>query len=86
MDVDDRTESINKKIRDAETEWVPLIVVLGEKEKKTKKYATRFRESGKVDNLELKKLIKTIKDKTDSYPYKPLSLPRLLTKRPIFVG
>ncbi len=86
VDVDDRTESINKKIRDAETEWVPLIIVLGEKEKKTKKYATRFRESGKVDNLELKKLIKTIKDKTKGYPYKPLSLPKLLTKRPIFVG
>ena len=86
VDVDDRTESVQKKIRDAETEWVPLIVVIGEKEKKTKKYATRFRESGKVENIDIKKLVKAVKDNTKGYPYRPLSLPRLLTKRPIFIG
>ena len=86
VDIDDRTESVQKKIRDAETDWCPLIVVLGEKEKKTKKYATRFRETGKVEKLDIKKLIKRIKDKTEGYPYKPLTLPRLLTKRPIFCG
>jgi threonyl-tRNA synthetase len=85
-DVDDRSESISKKIRDAEMEWVPLIVVIGEKEKKTKKYAVRFRESGKVENLDLKKLVKYVKDKTKDFPYKPLTLSRMLTKRPIFVG
>ena len=86
VDVDDRSESINKKIRDAETEWVPLIVVVGEKEKKTKKYATRFRESGKVKGMDLKKLIKYVKSRTEDFPYRPLSLPRLLSRRPIFVG
>lgn len=86
VDIDDRTESVQKKIRDAETEWVPLIVVLGEKEKKTKKYATRFRATGKVESLDVKKLVKTVKDKTAGYPYKALTLPRLLTKRPIFIG
>ena len=86
VEVDDRTESVQKKIRDAEIEWVPLIVVIGKKEKKTKKYATRFRESGKVEKMELKKLIKYVKDRTKAYPFKPLTLPRLLTKRPVFIG
>jgi threonyl-tRNA synthetase len=86
VDVDDRTESINKKIRDAEMEWVPLIVVLGEKEKQSGRLAVRFRESGKVESIEKKELIKRIHDKIKGFPYKPLTLPRLLSKRPIFVG
>ena len=32
VDVDDREESVGKRIRDAEKEWVPYIVVIGEKE------------------------------------------------------
>ncbi|MEM0316051.1 MAG: threonine--tRNA ligase, partial [Archaeoglobaceae archaeon] len=32
VDVDDRDETLNKKIRDASMEWIPYIVVLGEKE------------------------------------------------------
>ncbi|MCX6818920.1 MAG: threonine--tRNA ligase [Candidatus Aenigmarchaeota archaeon] len=85
-DVDDRTESINKKIRDAEMEWVPLIVVLGSKEKQSGKLAVRFRDTGKVENLEKKELIKRIHDKIKGFPYKSLTLPRLLSKRPIFFG
>ncbi len=86
IDVDDRTESVQKKIRDAEMEWTPLIVVIGEKEKESKNYATRFRETGKVENMTLEEIIKYVKDKTKGYPCKPLPLPRLLTKRPVFIG
>ena len=86
VDIDDRVESISKKIRDAETEWIPLIIVIGEKEEKTNKLAVRFRETGKVENMEQKEIIKHVKDKTKSFPFKQLPLPRLLSKRPRFVG
>lgn len=86
IDIDDRAESVQKKIRDSEVEWVPMIVVVGEKEKKSGKLAVRFRETGKVENMEPKELVKKIKKETKDYPFKPLPLPRLLTKRPKFVG
>ncbi len=86
VDVDDRTESVQKKIRDSEMEWVPMTVVIGEKEEKEKKYATRFRETGKVESLELKEIIAHVKSRTKGFPYKPLPLSRSLTKRPVFLG
>ncbi|MEM7819356.1 MAG: threonine--tRNA ligase [Candidatus Aenigmatarchaeota archaeon] len=86
VDIDDRTESIAKKIRDAEVEWVPLTIVIGEKEKESGKLAVRFRQSGKIEKMELNEIIKYIREKTKDFPFKKLSLPRLLTKRPVFIG
>ncbi|MCK4635097.1 MAG: threonine--tRNA ligase, partial [Candidatus Aenigmarchaeota archaeon] len=86
VDVDDRTESVQKKIRDSEVEWVPMIVVVGEREKESGKLAVRFRETGKVENMKKEELVKKIKKETKDYPFKPLPLPRLLSKRPKFVG
>jgi len=86
VDIDDRIESVPKKVRDAETEWIPIIVVIGEKEKKSGKLAVRFRESGKIQNMTHKQIIKHVRDKTSGFPFKPLALPKMLTKRPVFIG
>ena len=43
-DIDDREESVSRKIRDAEKEWTPIIVVVGEKESKSKTFSPRFRD------------------------------------------
>ena len=86
VDIDDRTESIGKKIRNAEMEWVPLIIVLGEKEKKSKKYSVRFRESGKQEQMTLKQIQDFVKKQTEEFPFMPLSLPKHLSKRAVFVG
>jgi threonyl-tRNA synthetase len=85
-DVDDRTESIGKKVRDAETEWVNHIVVMGEKERKSGKLAVRFRETGKVKEMKPGELAALIKKQTSGYPYRPLPMDMMLTKRPVFVG
>lgn len=86
VDIDDRTESINRKVRDAETEWINLIVVLGEKEKKSGSLAVRFRETGKVKNMKPKELSDFVKKETGQFPFRKLPLPRLLSKRPVFIG
>ena len=83
-DVDDRVETIQRKVRDAEIEWVPLIVVLGDKEKKSGKLAVRFRETGKVENKSMDELVMHVQSLTTGFPFKPLPLPRHLTKRPKF--
>lgn len=46
-EVDKRSESISKKVRDAQIEYVPLIVTVGEKEEKSKTVALRTLD-GKV--------------------------------------
>lgn len=86
VDIDDRVESVGKKIRDAETEWINLIIVVGEKEKKSGKLAVRFRETGKVKELSTKALVDAISEETKGFPYKPLPIPRLYSKRVVFFG
>ena len=85
VDIDDTVESINKKVRNAEMEWVPYIVVVGQKEKESGNLAVRLRETGKVSNMSVEELTKAIYEKTKDYPFRKLSLNRLLTKRPTFV-
>jgi len=89
LDIDDREESVGKKIRDAEKEWIPIIVVIGEKEKNSKKFTPRFRDKSvgditkKYSTKELSDLvIKNIK----GYPQEPIPLPVNLSKRPKFKG
>ncbi|MEM4347689.1 MAG: threonine--tRNA ligase [Candidatus Altiarchaeota archaeon] len=84
-DFDDRELNVGKKIRDAEMEWVPYIVVVGREEEKTKSINVRVRENRKQEKMKVSKLIKEIKDKTKGMPFKPLSLPKELSKRPKFV-
>jgi threonyl-tRNA synthetase len=86
VDIDDRRETVEKKIRDAELEWVPFIVVVGKKEVKSKKISVRIRESGKIKEMKVEKLVELVKSLTKDKPFKPLSLPKLLSNRPIFVG
>ncbi|MBN2458887.1 threonine--tRNA ligase [Candidatus Woesearchaeota archaeon] len=84
IDIDDNTESIGKRVRQAEKEWVPYILVVGDEELKADKFKARVR--GKKDAVEMGKheLIKEIKEKTKEFPWKPLPLPMLLSKRPQF--
>ena len=37
VDVDDTNETVNKRIRNSEEEWIPYIIVLGDKEMKSTK-------------------------------------------------
>jgi threonyl-tRNA synthetase len=84
VDIDDRRDSVPKKIRSAELEWIPYIIVIGEKEIKSKKIALRDRKTGKTTSVSASALIKKIKKETGGKPYKKLPLPRKLSNRPSF--
>lgn len=86
VDVDDSSERLNKKIRRAEKEWVPYIIVVGEKEKEQNIIMVRRREDGKQYEMQLEDLIKEIRQKTEGFPYKPRPLPLLVSMRPKFRG
>ncbi len=64
-EIDDRDESISKKVRDAELKKVPYILVVGEKEKKAKKVAVRD-QSGDKGQQDLDKFIKGILSEINS--------------------
>jgi threonyl-tRNA synthetase len=87
IDIDDRDESVGRKIRDAEKEWIPIIIVIGDKERESKTYNPRFRNLKIVDKEKtytLDELYDLIISKIDIYPQQKLSLPLYLSKRPKF--
>ena len=86
VDVDNRNETVAKKVRNAERDWVPYVIVIGEKEMKMKNLPARVRGVEKLKVLTSQKLVDEIKKETVNMPFKPLALPKLLSMRPIFVG
>jgi threonyl-tRNA synthetase len=84
-DIDDRDEKVGRKIRDAEKEWINMIVVYGEKEKESGMLPVRLR-SGDIKELTVDELKENIENKLSGLPFAGLSLPVHLSKRPIFRG
>ncbi len=84
-DVDDRDGKIGKKIRDAEREWVNLIVVYGEKEAASGMLPVRFR-SGEMKQMSLEKINEFVRKESEGYPYRGIPVPMLLSKRVKFRG
>ncbi|MBK5113155.1 MAG: threonine--tRNA ligase [Candidatus Heimdallarchaeota archaeon] len=84
VDIDDRSERIGKKIRKAEQEWIPYVIVIGEKELASNKFNVRVRKDQEEKLFTEKTLIKRINDETKDLPYVPLTLPMLVTLQPLF--
>jgi len=86
VDVDDRPLTLQKKIREAETEWVPYTVVVGQKELDSGELAVRDRSTGKMRQMSLKALVEEVASLGKAKPFRPLPLPKHLSKRPQFHG
>jgi threonyl-tRNA synthetase len=84
VDVDDRPITMQKKIREAEKEWINYIVVVGQKEISSGILPVRDRKARKIRKMQLRELIDEIKEKTRGKPFKPSTLPKSLSKRPQF--
>ena len=82
VDLDDRDETLGKRIREAEKEWIPFIIVIGEKEAKSNKLSVRDRSVGIVKELNINELVKEIKDTSKDKPFMPLNMSKHLSKRP----
>ena len=89
VDVDDRNETLSKKVRDAQTEWVPYIAVVGDKEVESGKLSVTVRAEStqnehKRVEMSVEDLTARIKAECEGKPFMPLPLPRLLSLRPSF--
>jgi threonyl-tRNA synthetase len=81
-DIDDRDETVGKKIRESETEWVRYTIVVGDKEINSGKLVVRDRVEGKQREMVLQGLIDEAKAQTKDKPFLPLNLPKHLSARP----
>ncbi len=85
-DVDDRNETVGKKIRSGEKEWIPYLLVVGEKEKASGELNVRCREDRSQRAMAVREFAEVVRRKTEGMPFRPLPLPKLVSKRPIFYG
>ena len=84
-DIDDRELSVAKKIREAESEWIHFIIVIGDKEVDGKELVVRERLAKSQYNTSLVNLMEKIKLEISDKPYLPLNLPSYLSKRPLIM-
>ena len=81
VDVDERPETVGKKIRNAGKEWIPYTIVIGDNELESDKLTVNVRETNEKVLMNKKELIIKIKDDVDAMPFRQLPLPLKLTKR-----
>ncbi|MEM3153566.1 MAG: threonine--tRNA ligase [Candidatus Bathyarchaeia archaeon] len=86
VDIDDRPLTLQKRVREAEMEWIPYIIVAGQKEIDSEVLPVRDRKAKQIRKMKLDELISEIKSHMRGKPFKPLPLPKYVSKRPQFYG
>jgi len=81
VDIDDRSESVGKRIRQAEKEWVHHVAVIGDEEAASGRLSVRSRLTGKTETMAVGELAASIAGATRGMPRAPPNLPRLLSER-----
>jgi len=81
-DLDDRDDTMQSKVRDAELSWIPYTIIYGEKEISAKELSVRSRASSKESKIALTPFLKQFKNEVEGYPTRPLTYPALLSQRP----
>jgi len=84
VDVDDREESLGKKIREAAKEWIPYIIVIGQREIESNTINVRIRRTNDQKVMTVDELVKVLEEETRGYPKVPQTLPLFVSARPVF--
>jgi len=83
VDIDDRNDTIGKRIRDAEKEWIKYILVIGEREVSSENLSIRERNVSDVKEVSFNEFVTEIHSQADDKPYSSRNVPLLLSKRPV---
>ncbi|MDX1471319.1 MAG: His/Gly/Thr/Pro-type tRNA ligase C-terminal domain-containing protein, partial [Flavobacteriaceae bacterium] len=72
--VDNRSETIGKKIREAELQKIPYMIIVGENEEKSGKISVRKHGGEDLGMVSVEEFVKLVKDQTDSElkPFTPV--------------
>lgn len=79
-DLDDRAETLGKKIRNAAQDWVPYVVVVGDSELEGK-LTVNIRSTGEKVQMDPDELIELVRSETHGMPFRKLPLPVRLSER-----
>ena len=82
VDVDDRDESVPKKVRSAEIAWIPYVVVVGEKEIENSVVSVRTRFDRSQKTIQVEELRNEVLKQMKGYPVHASTLTRMLSARP----
>ncbi|MGQ0771359.1 MAG: threonine--tRNA ligase [Nitrososphaerota archaeon] len=82
VDIDDRTETVGKRVRESETEWIQYSLVIGEREVSQPNLSVRDRKTGSVKEIAFGEFVKEIREQTKDKPVTKLNLSLYLSKRP----
>ncbi|MBN2111378.1 MAG: threonine--tRNA ligase [Methanosarcinaceae archaeon] len=90
VDIDDREDTVGKKVREAGREWVPYVVVLGDREVETGRINVTIRSESRPDRpkkveMTAEELNARVRSETTGMPYRGLPLAKLLSARPKFL-
>lgn len=66
VEVDDRKETVNRKIRDAQLQKIPYMLIVGDREVESKMVALRLRDGRDLGARGLDELLSTLKKEDDS--------------------
>jgi len=86
LDIDDRPVSLQRKIRDARREWIPIYAVVGDREVQSDLLSVGVRGDKEYGNerISLDELIQFIQSKCCSKPFRRSYVSMMLSKRPKF--
>lgn len=84
VDVDERHETVGKKIRNAGKEWVPYTIVIGDNELDSDKFTVNIRQTNEKLEIDEEELINTVRKEVKGMPFRQLPLPMTLSRRVSF--
>lgn len=84
-DIDDRDESVAKKIRESESEWIHYTLVIGDKEVQSQNLVVRDRNQGKQIEMKLDDILAGVSKQISDKPNTPLNLPMRLSQRAVIM-
>jgi threonyl-tRNA synthetase len=84
VDIDDRHETVGKKIRNAGGEWASYVIVIGDRELEDSTLTVNIRETNEKLSMKIDDLVQKIHTETKDMPFRKLPLPIKLANRVSF--
>ena len=86
VDVDDRNETLSKRMRDSQREWIPYVVVIGDREIESNTLSVSIRRESEINKLKkermsLNDLISKIKSEVSNFPFRRSYVPLRVSER-----
>jgi threonyl-tRNA synthetase len=79
--IDDRGETVGKKVREAKQDWVSFVIVVGDKELSSDRLSVYDRSQNKNLEMGADQLIERIQKETAGKPFHRLYMPREMSKQ-----